>query len=75
MKTTLFCLLTCCCLGLVAADTRETRLGDLPPATDNQAWGTLQIDKGVAGTPMAIAGKAFAHGLGTHARSEIVYDL
>ena len=75
MKKILFCLIAGCSLGLVAADMRETRLGDLPPAADSQAWGTLQIDKGVAGTPMAIAGKAFAHGLGTHARSEIAYDL
>jgi len=47
----------------------------LSPDSAAQGWGQLQINKGVAGQPLAIAGKTYAHGLGTHAASEIVYEL
>jgi len=54
----------------------SVRLGDLEPVTARQDWGTLQVDKDVAGgTALAIGGRAFAHGLGTHANSTVVYDL
>ncbi len=54
---------------------REVQLGDLEPRSQHQGWGELQIDLGVAGAGLSIGGRAFAHGLGTHAASEIVYDL
>jgi hypothetical protein len=63
------------CLGLAAADTRETRLGDLPPVAASQGWGSLQVDKEVGGNPLSIGGRVFVHGLGTHAGSELVYGL
>lgn len=36
-----------------------------------QGWGTLQYDKSVTGAALAIAGKTYASGLGTHAFSRI----
>jgi hypothetical protein len=50
-------------------------LTELMPVAEQQGWGQLQIDCGVGGKPLAIAGRAFARGLGTHANSEIVYEL
>ena len=73
MKTILFLL--CATLPLTAATLPPTPLGELPPDSATQGWGTLQQDKGVAGTQLSIAGRVFTRGLGTHANSEIVYDL
>ena len=53
----------------------ETRLSDLAPVSATQGWGQLQKNKAVAGTPLSIGGRSFQYGLGTHAVSEIVYDL
>src|ERR1035437_8440386 len=36
-----------------------------------QTWGTLQFDRSIENQPLTIAGKTFAHGLGTHADSDI----
>jgi hypothetical protein len=60
---------------IVPAGPSATPLGGLTPESSTQAWGSLQIDKAVSGNPLSIAGRPFAHGLGTHAASEIVYDL
>ena len=57
------------------ADMTTTPLAEVPLDSSTQAWGSLQIDKAVSGSPLAIAGRPFAHGLGTHAASEIVYDV
>ena len=62
--------------GLCATPTTETRpLDNLALESASQGWGALQIDKAVSGGPINIAGRKFARGLGTHANSEIVYDL
>jgi hypothetical protein len=50
-------------------------LSAIMPDSAHQDWGSLQLNKAVAATPLSIAGRTFAHGLGTHARSEIVYTL
>ncbi len=50
----------------------------LDPAYAQQAsqdWGKCQRNTSVAGQPLSIAGKKFARGLGTHARSELVFAL
>jgi len=77
MKQSLLILLAAA--GIVAeglcADPSATPLGGLTPDSSTQAWGSLQIDKAVSGNPLSIAGRPFGHGLGTHAASEIVYDL
>ena len=46
---------------------------DLSPIL--QGWGTPQADKSVTGTPISIASRKFAHGLGTHADSVVRLDL
>jgi alpha-galactosidase len=46
---------------------------DLAPI--RQGWGQPQADKSVVGKPMAIAGRAFTHGIGTHATSEFSIEL
>jgi alpha-galactosidase len=57
------------------SDMTPTPLAEVPADSNTQAWGSLQIDKAVSGSPLVIAGRTFTHGLGTHAASEIVYAL
>ena len=68
-----------CLLLLFATATsvfgEEVRLRDLSYESAQQGWGSLQIDKAVGGQPLSIAGRTFQHGLGTHAASEVVYEL
>jgi hypothetical protein len=41
----------------------------------SQDWGKCQFNMAVAGKPLSIAGKSYAHGLGTHSQSELVFPL
>lgn len=50
-------------------------LGDITPLYSTQGWGQLQVDHSVAGNPLRIGDQTYSRGLGTHAQSEIVYDL
>ncbi|MEW6741248.1 MAG: NPCBM/NEW2 domain-containing protein [Planctomycetota bacterium] len=52
-----------------------TRLSELRPFRAQQGWGELGINQSVGRQPLSIAGRSFADGLGTHARSDIVYFL
>jgi len=60
-------LIACLAFWLDAAGAdsarRTIRLSTLAPESAEQGWGSLQIDKAVAGTPLSVAGRAFAHGL------------
>jgi alpha-galactosidase len=38
----------------------------------HQGWGKPQIDKNIVEKPITIAGKTFAHGLGTHAAMKVI---
>ena len=58
-----------------AASSPVTPLSDLAPVSATQGWGALQTDKAVGGTALSIGGHAFARGIGTHAASELVYEL
>lgn len=62
-------------IGSLAAGPREFSLGDLQPEAVVQGYGDLQVDRSVSGGPLSVAGRKFARGLGTHAPSEIVYEL
>lgn len=62
-------------LEICAAESGALPLADLGPSVVRQEWGQLQTDKGAGGKPLAIAGRSFARGLGTHANSEIVFEL
>lgn len=50
-------------------------LDKLVPVLATQEYGQLQAGKSVNGGPLRIGDRTFIHGLGTHARSDIVYDL
>ena len=50
-------------------------LGDLVPDSVHQDYGALQVDHSVWGKPLQIGDRRFVRGLGTHARSEIVFHL
>lgn len=54
----------------------DVPLAALAPIRSSLGWGgSIRIDASIQGNPLSIAGKPFAHGVGTHAPSEIVYDL
>jgi hypothetical protein len=54
---------------------RSIALSELEPAVARQDWGGLQIDRSVYNRPLQIGDRSFATGLGTHANSELVYEL
>jgi alpha-galactosidase len=58
-----------------AQKTTTVRLSSLDLSAIRQGWGQPQADKSVTGKPIAIAGRTFAHGIGTHAESEFSLDL
>ena len=53
----------------------EVALGELKPTKALQGWGTLQINTNCTGKPITIEGEVFQRGVGTHAASEILYEL
>ena len=52
-----------------------TYLSDLPWVSATTGWGTIQKDLSVAGNPLTLRGTTYAKGIGTHAVSQIVYNL
>lgn len=55
---------------------RDLRLTDIPPLFCYQAWGDLRYGRTVDGSVFRIAGTDYdVPGLGTHARSILVYDI
>ena len=50
-------------------------LTDLEPVSASLGWGQLGINQSVQGAALRIGDHVFAHGLGTHANSETVFDL
>jgi len=58
-----------------AAATDPVPLSSLMPVSVRQDYGELEMDRSVQGLPLKIGDREFAHGLGTHANSEIIYDL
>jgi hypothetical protein len=66
-------LAACCAAG--AQPARITYLSDLDPVSVRQDWGQPGMDRSVQGNPLRIGSREFARGIGTHANSEIVYEL
>ena len=68
-----------CVLKLAAAAPElnqvATPLTELEPISAHQGWGQLATDQSVWGQPMQIGDRRFTTGLGTHANSELVYNL
>jgi hypothetical protein len=50
---------------------RFTEGGDFTVVRSAQSWKQLSIDRAVSGSPLAIAGVSYPHGLGSHAESFI----
>ncbi len=60
---------------LIAADGSTTRLTDLKPTDSRVGWGTLLVDKNVAGAPLRLGGKPMAFGYWAHADSLLHFRL
>src|SRR5579862_623858 len=50
-------------------------LASLDLSAVDQGWGKPMVDKSVGGHPIALAGRKFEHGLGTHSPGAFVIDL
>jgi hypothetical protein len=50
-------------------------LSDLSPSRATIGWGTIEVDRAVSGAALTVAGTTFRKGIGTHAVSEIDFDL
>jgi alpha-galactosidase len=59
----------------IAAEPESVWISSLDLSPIIQGWGKPQADKSVTGTPMAVAGRKFEHGLGTHAVSLVRIEL
>lgn len=59
-------------LGLLPV---EMSLSDLEYVRGTIGWGSIHLNRSVTGRALTIAGKTYATGIGTHAVSEIEYDL
>ena len=60
---------------LASAELRTIRLTEIFPDSSRQDWGSLKTDCNVGGKPLRIGDRTFPWGLGTHANSEVVYEL
>ncbi len=62
---------------LIDAAGKETRVSSLKPVSVKQEWGHLGVDKAATGGALLYSGKkeAMTFGLGTHAQSEICFDI
>ncbi|MDP5158908.1 MAG: NPCBM/NEW2 domain-containing protein, partial [Flaviramulus sp.] len=53
----------------------EVNLSDLNWVSAQQGWSTARLNTNLNGNPLTINGQTFTHGIGTHAQSQIIYDL
>ncbi len=51
------------------------KLTELPWKKATSGWKAVQLNRGVSGAPMRIAGNPIAYGIGTHSYSILQYDL
>src|SRR3974390_735202 len=58
-----------------AGQTEKVWLSDLDISKTQQGWGQPHANTSVDGSQMQIAGRSFAHGLGTHADSILYIQL
>ena len=78
--TTVLCLIAVAC-GCTATKARgaatieKVWLSDLDISKTQQGWGEPRPNTSVDGKPMKIGGRAFEHGLGTHADSALYIQL
>ena len=53
----------------------ERKLTDLPWRSARSGYGTVRLHTNFAGAPLVLGGRKLEYGIGTHATSEVVYDL
>ncbi|MHB1035039.1 MAG: NPCBM/NEW2 domain-containing protein [Pirellulales bacterium] len=53
----------------------DVYLSDLKPLRATQGWGKLAINRSVEGKPLAVEGKRYRRGLGTHAAAVLIYQI
>jgi len=53
----------------------EVHITDLKPVSVKQGWGTTRFDKSAENNTLRIGEESFERGIGTHAASEIIYDI
>ncbi len=53
----------------------EIYLSDLEPEVFTAGWGFPQMDRALSGGQLKIGNKVYQKGIGTHASSEIIFDL
>jgi hypothetical protein len=58
-----------------SANAVTTYLSNIAWTSATAGWGTTQLDETIVGNPLKIRGVTYAKGLGTHADSQIVYNL
>lgn len=58
-----------------AAKQGPLALSTLTPALVSQGWGDLRADRSVEGNTIRLDGRAYGHGVGTHAPSRLLYDI
>jgi alpha-galactosidase len=78
--TTVLCLIAVACgctapRAQGAATIEKVWLSDLDISKTQQGWGEPRRNTSVDGKPMRIGGRAFEHGLGTHADSALYIQL
>lgn len=54
---------------------KEIELSELEPVRATIGWGSVEMNRSVSGTALAVGGQKFRTGIGTHAASDIEYDL
>jgi hypothetical protein len=62
-------------VGIRNGEAHNILLSDVAEENYTQGWGVLTIDHTDNGGPIVIAGRIFKRGIGTHANSEILYNL
>lgn len=60
---------------LVAPPNPDIHLDTLQPVTAQNGRGAVAVNKSNEGTPLALDGKVYAHGIGCHAKSLLVYKI
>lgn len=63
------------CLHKVTLDENQILLTAQPLVSAKQDYGTIKFNHSVDGKPLGVGNRRFAYGIGTHAKSNIVFTL
>ena len=71
----LFTYILAAILSWSSAHAKSVRLDELDISLMTAGWGHAQTNLSITRQPLSLGGKAFAHGVGTHAESEVAIQL